>query len=38
MPSRLGSDGEQHDMAHPINQETREMFEKAVLEEFEKAE
>ena len=34
MPSRKYSDGEHHDVAHPINAETRKMFEDAVIEEY----
>jgi stage V sporulation protein G len=37
MPSRRTPDGEFKDIAHPINSETREMIQKAILEEFEKA-
>jgi stage V sporulation protein G len=36
MPSRRTPDGEFKDIAHPINSETREMIQKAILEEFEK--
>lgn len=38
MPSRKNVDGEYHDIAHPINAETRKMFEDAILEEYSKAE
>ena len=38
MPSRQTSTGGYRDIAHPINSETRQMFEKAVLEAYEKAE
>ena len=38
MPSRKNIDGEYHDIAHPINAETRKMFEDAILEEYNKAE
>ena len=38
MPSRKLSDDTYHDIAHPLNQETRDMFEKAILEEYNKAE
>ena len=37
MPSRQTSTGGYRDIAHPINSETRQMFEKAVLEAYEKA-
>lgn len=37
MPSRRTPDGEFKDIAHPINSETREMIQKAILEEFDKA-
>ena len=35
MPSRLASDGEYRDIAHPINTETREKIQKIVLEKYE---
>ena len=35
MPSRKTANGEYKDVAHPINQETREMISKAVLEKYE---
>ncbi len=38
MPSRRNAVGDYRDVAHPINQETREMFNKVILEEYEKAE
>ena len=38
MPSRKNADGEYHDIAHPINAETRKMFEDAIFEEYNKAE
>lgn len=38
MPSRRKSDGEYHDVAHPINQETRQMFEEEILKAYETAE
>ena len=38
MPSRKNVDGEYHDIAHPINAETRKMFEDAIIEEYNKAE
>ena len=34
MPSRRRKDGEFRDIAHPINNETRAMIEKAVLDEY----
>ncbi len=34
MPSRRRKDGEFRDIAHPINNETRDMIEKAVMDEF----
>lgn len=36
MPSRRTTTGDYKDIAHPINQETRNMFETAILEEFNK--
>ena len=36
MPSRKLPEGEFKDIAHPINAETREQLEKAVLEEYNK--
>lgn len=36
MPSRKMADGTFKDVAHPINSETRQMLEKAILAEFEK--
>ena len=38
MPSRQTSTGGYKDIAHPINTETRQMFEKAILEAYEKEE
>ncbi len=38
MPSRRNAVGDYRDVAHPINQETREMFNQVILEEYEKAE
>ena len=38
MPSRKNADGEYHDIAHPINAETRKLFEDAILEEYNKEE
>ena len=37
MPSRKTADGEFRDIAHPINQNAREMVQAAVLEEYYKA-
>lgn len=37
MPSRKGANGEFRDIAHPINSETREKMEKAIIEAYEKA-
>ena len=34
MPSRKYPNGEYRDVAHPINAETRSMFEKAILDEY----
>ena len=34
MPSRPSNNGEYHDVAHPITQECRKMFEDAVIEEY----
>ena len=36
MPSRLASNGRFKDIAHPINSETRQIFEKVIFEEYEK--
>ena len=36
MPSRKTPDGEVKDIAHPINTETREQIQKAILDEYEK--
>ena len=38
MPSRKTATGEYRDIAHPITQEARKMFEDAILEEFNKEE
>ena len=38
MPSRRRNDGEYQDVAHPINAETRKMFEDAIFEEYNKVE
>ena len=35
MPSRKDKSGEDRDIAHPLNAQTREMFEKAIFEEYE---
>lgn len=37
MPSKKATDGEYRDIAHPINSETREKFQKIILENYEKA-
>lgn len=37
MPSRKKSDGTYQDIAHPINNETREMIETAILERYKAA-
>lgn len=34
MPSRKYPDGEYRDVAHPINGETRKLFEDAIIEEY----
>ncbi len=36
MPSRRGKDGVFRDIAHPLNQETRDLIERTVLEAYEK--
>jgi stage V sporulation protein G len=36
MPSRKRKDGKFKDVAHPLNNETRDMIEKTILEEYEK--
>ena len=36
MPSRKTPEGEYKDIAHPISQKTREMVQKAILDEYEK--
>ena len=38
MPSRKNAEGVYHDIAHPINAETRKMFEEAIFEEYNKEE
>lgn len=35
MPSRKTSDGEYHDIAHPINSDTRERLQKSIISEYE---
>ena len=37
MPSRKTGEGEYRDIAHPINSETRDMIQKIILEQYEKA-
>jgi len=36
MPSKKRKDGQFKDIAHPLNQETRDELEKAIFDEFEK--
>lgn len=38
MPSRKTATGEYKDIAHPINTDVRNMFQEAILEEYNKAE
>ena len=38
MPSRKNKNNENEDVAHPLNAETRQMFEDAILKEYEKEE
>lgn len=38
MPSRQKANGEYRDVAHPINKETRTMFEEAIFEAYKNAE
>ena len=38
MPSRKTATGGYRDIAHPINSETRQVFEKEIIEAYEKAE
>lgn len=38
MPSRKNRFGENEDVAHPLNPETRKMFEDAIFEEYENTE
>ena len=37
MPSRKATSGEYRDIAHPINSESRDKIQKAILESYEKA-
>ena len=37
MPSKRKKNGEFKDVAHPLNRETREMLEKRIFEEYERA-
>jgi stage V sporulation protein G len=37
MPSKRKKNGEFKDVAHPLNRETREMMERRILEEYQKA-
>lgn len=37
MPSRKSGDGEYRDIAHPINQETRELLQSIILARYEEA-
>ena len=37
MPSKKATDGEYRDIAHPINQNTRELIQKTILSAYEKA-
>ncbi len=34
MPSKPGKDGKYHDTCHPINEETRHMFDEAIIAEY----
>lgn len=36
MPSRKDKNGESHDIVHPLNQETRDMFNEAVIGAYKK--
>ena len=38
MPSRKAATGEYIDIAHPLNQDVRTMFEKAIFDEYKKVE
>ena len=35
MPSRKAADGEYRDIAHPINSNTRDMFQRVILDKYE---
>lgn len=35
MPCKKGKDGQYRDIAHPLNKETRDKFERAILDAFE---
>lgn len=37
MPSKKATDGEYHDIAHPINSETRDRIQRIILDSYEKA-
>ncbi len=37
MPSKKASDGEYRDIVHPINSQTRETIQRAILESYERA-
>lgn len=37
MPSKKASDGEYRDIVHPINSQTREAIQRAILESYERA-
>lgn len=37
MPSKKSADGEYRDIAHPINSVTRDVIQKTILEQYEKA-
>ena len=37
MPSKKSADGEYRDIAHPINSVTRDIIQKTILEQYEKA-
>lgn len=37
MPSKKASDGEYRDIAHPINSSTRELIQKIILDNYERA-
>ena len=38
MPSRMASDGEYRDIAHPINSSTREQIQRLILDAYDKSE